>query len=144
MGIWLAMATADGSERLYAISKPRTVIGREVRCDLRVPIRTVANTHCEIIICRGRLRLRDLGSEFGTFVNGERISETLLHKSDHIRLGPVTFTVRNGMHERHNRSHAPHNSSETTLPSDSKNTLVEIASLAQPPVPHARADGELV
>jgi len=96
MGIWLAMSTADGSERLFAIRKERTVIGRVTRCDVRIPLPSVADAHCEIVACRGRLRVRDLGSDVGTFVNGERISEISLHKRDHIQLGPVTFTVRNG------------------------------------------------
>jgi len=33
------------------------------------------------------LRIRDRGSRFGTFVNGERVSEQALHPGDLIRLG---------------------------------------------------------
>ena len=104
MGIWLAMATVDGLERLYAVDRARIVIGREARCDVRVPLRNVAQKHCELIVQRGRLRVRDLGSEFGTFVNGERISDRLLRKRDNLTLGPVTFTVRN---DRRRREKAP-------------------------------------
>jgi pSer/pThr/pTyr-binding forkhead associated (FHA) protein len=109
-----------------------------------VPLRNIANNHCEIIVCRGRLRLRDLGSEFGTFVNGERISETLLRKSDSIRLGPVTFVVRNGRHERHNGTPAPHNGSEPATPSVSLESLRRAASNAQPASQPVEPDREVV
>lgn len=109
MGIWLAMATADGDERLYAVTKNRMVIGREARCDLRVPLRSVDSNHCEIVVRRNRLSVRDLGSERGTFVNGQRISEVRLRKRDSLQLGPVTFTIRNG-------KHATSNGAQRTMP----------------------------
>lgn len=96
MGIWLAMTTADGRERLYPIHKARTVIGKEQRCDLRVLLPSLANKHCEIVASRGHLIVRDLGSEVGTFINGERIRESSLHKLDNLRIGPVTFVLRSG------------------------------------------------
>lgn len=96
MGLWLAMGTADGTERVFAIDKPRLVIGRISRCDVRIPLPSVADRHCEIVICQGRLKVRDLGSTLGTYVNGERVHEINLRKRDHISLGPVTFTLCNG------------------------------------------------
>jgi pSer/pThr/pTyr-binding forkhead associated (FHA) protein len=53
MSIWLVMQSADGSERQFSLRKPRTVIGRETTCDVRVPIPSVGRKHCEIIIEQG-------------------------------------------------------------------------------------------
>jgi pSer/pThr/pTyr-binding forkhead associated (FHA) protein len=90
------MTTTDGAERLYPISKPRTVIGREHRCDLRVMLPSLGAKHCEIVASKGRLIVRDLGSSVGTFVNGQRVSESSLRRLDQLTVGSVTFVLRNG------------------------------------------------
>lgn len=96
MGIWLAMTTADGHERVYPIQKARTIIGKEQRCDLRIALPSLERKHCEIVAQRGHLVVRDLGSTVGTFVNGQRITESSLHKRDSLQVGSVKFTLRNG------------------------------------------------
>jgi len=108
MCIVLAMATADGHERSYPIMKSRTIIGASSRCDLRVPIPALAEKHCEIVASKGRLIVRDLGTQLGTFINGKRIGESSLHRFDHLQLGPITFVLRN------DRATTSHRSATTT------------------------------
>jgi pSer/pThr/pTyr-binding forkhead associated (FHA) protein len=81
MGIHLVITTTDGLERAFPVMSPRTVIGRETRCDLRVPLPTVAEHHCEI-------------SDSGTFHNGDRVERAVLSHADRLTVGPVTFEVR--------------------------------------------------
>lgn len=94
MGFHLAMRTADGGERPFPVDKSPMVIGRDSHCDLRVAIPSVAQKHCEIVIVRDKLRLTDLGSESGTFHNGNRVEQAMLETEDHLTIGPVTFIVR--------------------------------------------------
>ncbi len=95
MPIWLAMKTADGGERPFPIVKPRTVIGREMLCDLRVAIPSVAPQHCEIrIVDDKHLEVRDLESETGTFRNGDRVDQAILDVGDRLTVGTATFIMR--------------------------------------------------
>jgi pSer/pThr/pTyr-binding forkhead associated (FHA) protein len=88
------MATADGGERVFPLTRKRTVVGRDSRCDLRVAVPNVALRHCEIVTDGNTLRISDLGSEAGTLHNGERIQSAVLAPEDRITIGPVTFVVR--------------------------------------------------
>lgn len=94
MSIWLVMQASDGRERSFALAKSRVIIGRESSCDLRVPIPTVSQRHCEIVLDGDRLRLQDLHSDQGTYHNGNRVQEAMLSHDDTLRIGPVTFVVR--------------------------------------------------
>ena len=95
MGISLAMLTSDGRERPFALSKARMVIGRDSRCDLRVPLPSVELRHCELTVDGATISIRDLGSICGTLHNGNRIQEQVsLAHGDRVTIGPVTFVVR--------------------------------------------------
>ncbi len=94
MGVWLVMKTADGIDRPFQIEKPRTVIGRETRCDVRIPVSAVSKKHCEIRLHDGELSLTDLDSDSGTFHNGDRVNKAKLSNDDTLTVGPVTFVVR--------------------------------------------------
>ena len=94
MSIWLVMQAADGHERSFAVHKPTTIIGRETTCDVRVPIPTVSQKHCQITFDGSELKLLDLRSDHGTFHNGNRVEEAVLSHEDKLTIGPVTFVVR--------------------------------------------------
>jgi len=94
MSIWLVMQAADGHERSFAVHKPTTIIGRETTCDVRVPIPTVSQKHCQITFDGSELKLVDLRSDQGTFHNGNRVEEAVLLHEDTLTIGPVTFVVR--------------------------------------------------
>jgi pSer/pThr/pTyr-binding forkhead associated (FHA) protein len=93
MTIELVITTANGGERSFAVGE-RAVIGRENRCDLRVPLPTVSDEHCEIVVRDGLAELKDLGSESGTFHNGARVDRVRLSHADRFSVGSMTFEVR--------------------------------------------------
>ena len=94
MTIWLAMTTADGDERSFPITKRRTVIGRDTRCDLRIAVPTVAEQHCEILLDGEIAEVHDLDSYTGTFKNGDRVERAILDVNDRLTIGPATFVLR--------------------------------------------------
>ncbi len=94
MSIWLVMRTADGVERPFPLEKPRTVIGRNSRCDVRIALSSVDDRHCELIQDGQNLKLKDLGSSTGTFHNGIRVEQAVVAPRDTLTVGPVTFEVR--------------------------------------------------
>ena len=73
--------------RIVPIDKPILTLGRRSETDIRIPGAGISRVHAEIVVENGVYRLRDRESRFGTFVNGERVSERVLAGGDQIRLG---------------------------------------------------------
>jgi pSer/pThr/pTyr-binding forkhead associated (FHA) protein len=94
MDLVLVIFKEDGQRREFSLLKERTTIGRSDESDLQIPLPTVSRNHCEIVIQDNTPVLNDLDSSNGTYQNNQRItsSQTLV-AGDHIRVGPVTFTV---------------------------------------------------
>jgi pSer/pThr/pTyr-binding forkhead associated (FHA) protein len=70
------------------------LIGRSKECDLRASSELVSRRHCEFILKAKSLRVRDLASKNGTFVNGVRIEEEIeLAGGDRLQIGPLRFEV---------------------------------------------------
>jgi pSer/pThr/pTyr-binding forkhead associated (FHA) protein len=52
---------------------------------------TTSRRHAQITVDGGGARLQDLGSSNGTFVNGAKITETVLQPGDEISVGGTRF-----------------------------------------------------
>jgi sigma-B regulation protein RsbU (phosphoserine phosphatase) len=83
------------------LDKPLMTVGRRTAADVLVAGPEVSRDHAEIAHRAHGYVLRDCGSRFGTFVNGERITEHLLANHDRIRLGQsdaveLTFVLDSG------------------------------------------------
>ncbi len=94
MDLVLVIFKEDGQRREFSLLKERTSIGRSDESDLQIPLPTVSRNHCEVVIQDNAPILKDIDSSNGTYHNNQRItgSQTLV-AGDHIRVGPVTFTV---------------------------------------------------
>lgn len=91
----------------------RYVIGRANDCDIRLAeglySQSISRHHCVLALDPPGLRVRDLGSRNGTFVNGENIGQREglepleddltdfidfeLHDGDELRVGGFTFQI---------------------------------------------------
>lgn len=70
------------------------LIGREEDCHLRPNSDLVSRHHCVFTVDDFTVRLRDLGSTNGTFVNGERLQgQVVLKAGDHVSVGKLSFEV---------------------------------------------------
>ena len=54
----------------------------------------ISRKHCEIKAVAGGYAIKDLGSQNGTFVNGQRVTEKSLTDGDTIDVGSVQFVFR--------------------------------------------------
>jgi serine phosphatase RsbU (regulator of sigma subunit) len=89
------MSTAEGrlqvidntGRRVVTLDKPVFIIGRRTAADLQLLNADVSREHAEIARDGIRFLLRDRGSRYGTFVNGEQVTERSLAHGDRIRLG---------------------------------------------------------
>ncbi|MBI2478682.1 MAG: FHA domain-containing protein [Planctomycetia bacterium] len=60
---------------------------------IRVSCRWASRRHCEINRVDGEFVIRDLGSRYGTIVNGQPVQQIALRPGDEIRVGLKRFVV---------------------------------------------------
>src|SRR6187402_2285480 len=94
MQVVLVMFRPDGERRSLSVVRDLTVIGRREDCDLRIPLGDVSRKHCRVVRSGDVMSIEDLGSSNGTFVNGQRVQETVLAAGDTVQVGPVVFCVQ--------------------------------------------------
>ena len=92
----LLLFTKNGERKAISLLSKMTVIGRRKECELYIPLMLVSRRHCQIIQNSNTLKIRDLDSSNGTFINGAKIdyNERNLEAGDQIQIGPLTFTVQ--------------------------------------------------
>ncbi len=93
----LVLLKKDGAHKAFPLTNSVIVIGRRHDCDLQIPLPTVSRRHCQISLNGETLKIRDLGSKAGTFVNDKRLDEEKegsLKPGDHLRIGPLVFMCR--------------------------------------------------
>lgn len=91
----LVMFRSDGERRSFSVTRDVTVIGRREDCDLRIPLHDVSRKHSRLIREGDQLRIEDLGSSNGTYLNGQRIErDAVLQAGDSVQVGPVVFVVQ--------------------------------------------------
>lgn len=78
--------------RFYPLVKTVINIGRRLENDLVIDDPRVSRNHAQLRATEGHYVLVDLSSTSGTFVNGNRVSETILYPNDTISLGGVKLT----------------------------------------------------
>jgi pSer/pThr/pTyr-binding forkhead associated (FHA) protein len=70
-----------------------TVIGRGNQCDIVIPGTHLSRRHTEISIEGNHLRIKDLGSSNGTFLNELRVDNATANNGDRLRLDVYTFRI---------------------------------------------------
>jgi len=94
MDINLILFRKNGSQKVFPLPSSITVIGRRHDCDLRIPLNSVSRRHCQFSLNNETLKIRDLGSRNGTYLNGKRIDEAKAQPGDYIKIGPLTFALQ--------------------------------------------------
>jgi pSer/pThr/pTyr-binding forkhead associated (FHA) protein len=94
MQVVLVMFRADGERKSFSITRDVTVIGRREDCDFRIPLGDISRKHCRLIKEDSVLKIEDLGSSNGTYINGKRIHEAELQAGDTVQIGPVVFVAQ--------------------------------------------------
>ena len=96
LNISLVHVKPDGSSKEVSLATLPKVVGRGEGSGIRIPVSTVSRQHCEIWLDEDEdaLMVKDMGSSNGTFVNGQRTSQTELSPGDLLTIGPAVFVVR--------------------------------------------------
>lgn len=94
MDLTLVMFKPNGNRKDFPVKKPVTTLGRGEICDLQIPLENVSRTHCEISVSDDEVKVKDLASSNGTYVNNKRINESPLKAGDRLVIGPIVFTIQ--------------------------------------------------
>src|SRR6476469_503645 len=94
MQVVLVMFRADGERKSFSITRDVTVMGRREDCDFRIPLGDISRKHCRLIKEEEVLKVEDLGSSNGTYVNGKRVHDAELAPGDTVQIGPVVFVLQ--------------------------------------------------
>src|SRR5262249_31968762 len=72
----------------------RLIVGRAATSDVPIYDPTISRQHAEVTLANGGVKVKDLGSSNGTFVNGARVTDTTASPGDVVTFGKVAFRVR--------------------------------------------------
>jgi EAL domain-containing protein (putative c-di-GMP-specific phosphodiesterase class I) len=94
-GRWVleSLVASDGSLQRTPIHHLPYRIGRATGVSLLLPSGLVSKHHAEIYSDGVALRVRDLGSRNGTFVNHGEVTDAALHEGDVLHIGDYEFRV---------------------------------------------------
>src|SRR5688572_2122631 len=102
--MWTLQSVEPKNFRLAFRLLPGTfkTMGRATRADFVVDTPLVSRVHCRFTLSEtDELEVEDLGSTNGTFVNGQKVTKTILNHGDTLTIGRVQFVVNaNGGQER--------------------------------------------
>jgi len=95
MNVSLVLHKKNGSKKILPIRSKAAILGRRNDCDLCIPLQVVSRRHCQLSLESNTLKVRDLKSSNGTYLNGTKISsEATVKPGDRIQIGPLTFVIQ--------------------------------------------------
>lgn len=96
MELTLVVRSGDSAGKKFPVpaGEPRRV-GRQAPADIRLADDSMLSNQHFSVECNGEVcLLKDLGSRFGTLVNGRKVTEAALRNGDEILAGRTTFGVQ--------------------------------------------------
>ena len=125
----LVVLSAGMTGRSHELKADKTTIGRVEDNTFQIAEASVSSHHCEIEMRGSDVVIKDLNSTNGTFINGEKISESILKPGQTLRLGQVEIRLETeGMPAPAPAAAAPSASSAAPFPAG-----------APPPAPSSSA-----
>jgi len=82
--------------RTFELNIERTTVGRVEDNTLQIADGSVSSHHAEIVLRGTEILIRDLGSTNGTFINNEKITESVLKPGQTLRFGQVELKIDDG------------------------------------------------
>src|SRR3989442_6302812 len=89
----LVVLSAGMTGRTHELKVDKTTIGRVEDNTFQIAEPSVSSHHCEILMRGVDVVVKDLNSTNGTFINGEKVSETVLKPGQVLRLGQIEMRL---------------------------------------------------
>jgi len=96
---WVIHSKASWLEQNIFTIENKVIIGRDPACDITLPLEYLSRKHLELEIRSGHLFIKDLDSSNGTFLNGQKVTESEIKSGDKIKLDVLTFEVSGPSHD---------------------------------------------
>jgi adenylate cyclase len=90
----IKLVAATGSPWVVITGGRPFTVGRVASCDLAVQDPTVSRRHAELELAGAGVRVRDVGSTNGTYLDGVRIIDALATPGSRVAFGKVDFEVQ--------------------------------------------------
>src|SRR5216683_1359771 len=88
------LTSTSGEQSIDLQLGRKLVVGRAVTSDVPIYDPTISRRHAEIVLTESGVRVTDLGSSNGTFLNGAKITEAEAGANDVVTFGKVAFRVK--------------------------------------------------
>jgi hypothetical protein len=92
----LVLLSTGMTGRTHELKVDRTTIGRLEDNTFQIAEPSVSSHHCEILLRGEQVVVKDLNSTNGTFINGEKITESPLKPGQVLRLGQIEMRLDTG------------------------------------------------
>jgi pSer/pThr/pTyr-binding forkhead associated (FHA) protein len=89
----LVLLSAGMTGRTHDLKADKTTIGRVEDNTFQIAEPSVSSHHCEVLLQGGEVIVKDLNSTNGTFINGEKITESAIKPGQILRLGQVEIRL---------------------------------------------------
>jgi pSer/pThr/pTyr-binding forkhead associated (FHA) protein len=103
----LVLLSAGMTGRTHELKVDKTTIGRVEDNTFQIAEPSVSSHHCEVLLRGHEVIIRDLNSTNGSFINGEKISESPLKPGQVLRLGQIEMRLETASPEPAGGTPAP-------------------------------------
>ena len=87
------LLSISGEQSIDLAAGKTLVVGRAVTSDIPIYDPTISRRHAEITLTDAGVRIKDLGSSNGTFLNGAKVTDGDAAENDVVTFGKVAFKV---------------------------------------------------
>jgi len=89
----LVVLSVGMTGRTQELKAEKTTIGRVEDNTFQIAEPSVSSHHCEVVLKGNEVLVRDLNSTNGTFINGEKITESVIKPGQILRLGQIEMRL---------------------------------------------------
>jgi pSer/pThr/pTyr-binding forkhead associated (FHA) protein len=89
----LVLLSAGMTGRTHDLKAEKTTVGRVEDNSFQIAEPSVSSHHCEVLVHGNDVIVKDLNSTNGTFINGEKISESSIKPGQILRLGQIEMRL---------------------------------------------------
>src|SRR4051812_33226651 len=89
----LVVLSAGMNGRIHELNVDKTTIGRVEDNTFQIADPSVSSHHCEVMLQGTDVLIKDLNSTNGSFINGEKISESVLKPGQTLKLGQIELQL---------------------------------------------------
>jgi pSer/pThr/pTyr-binding forkhead associated (FHA) protein len=89
----LVLLSAGMTGRTHDLKAEKTTVGRVEDNTFQIAEPSVSSHHCEVFLRGNDVIVKDLSSTNGTFINGEKVSESPIKPGQILRLGQVEMRL---------------------------------------------------